>query len=85
MKNIFTFILCAALGGCTATKPDGRASATATDGPADTAKKFYWQLQQPPTAADETPHYRRLTVTIPAHTEGGVSYEEQTRTILIAE
>ena len=83
MKIIFTILLGLALCGCAS--PKGPPLNGGVETPADTAKARYWQLQQPPSNADEAPHYRRLTIVIPAHTEGGVSYETQTRTILIAE
>ncbi len=82
MKNKFLFLVCLALCGCATSKKENHAVA---ETPADAAKQMYWQLQQPRASADAAPHYRRLTITVPAHTEGGVSYEEQTRTLLIAE
>lgn len=86
MKNLLLIVLCSALCGCASSSqrssPPRRGAGAET--PADTAKLRYWQLQQPPLAA-EAPRYRRLTITIPAHTEGGVNYEAQTRTILISQ
>jgi len=82
MKNKILFLVCLALCGCATAKKENHAVA---ETPADAAKQMYWQSQQPRATADEAPHYRRLTITVPAHTEGGVNYEEQTRTILIAE
>ena len=83
MKNKFIILMCLTVCGCATAQKKNPTAASET--PADTAKQMYWQLQQPHAGADEAPHYRRLTITVPAHTEGGVSYEEQTRTLLIAE
>jgi uncharacterized protein YceK len=83
MKNKFIFLVCLTLCGCATSSKDHHSEAGET--PADTAKQMYWQLQQSRASADEAPHYRRLTITVPAHAEGGVNYEEQTRTVLIAE
>lgn len=52
-------------------------------GRADAVKSNYWHLQNPP--AETGPRYRRLQLTIPARREGGVLYEAQTTTIIIAE
>ena len=82
MKNKFIILMCLTVCGCATSKKENHAAA---ETPADAAKQMYWQLQQPHAGADEAPHYRRLTITVPAHTEGGVSYEEQTRTLLTAE
>ena len=83
MKIIFAISVCVALAGCDSPKSNGHV--TSGESPGESAKLMYWQLQQPHAADDGAPRYRRLTITIPAHTEGGVSYEDQTRTILIAE
>jgi len=56
-----------------------------TRGRADAAKTLYWRLQRQQEPGEDAPRYRRLTITIPAHREGDVLYETQTRTILIAE
>ena len=54
-------------------------------GRADSAKSLYRKLQDQQQKPVEAPQYRRLTITIPEHRDGGVLYEAQTRIILIAE
>ncbi len=54
-----------------------------TRGRADNVKSTYFSLQG--TASEPDPKYRRLTITLPARREGGVLYEPQTTSILIAE
>ena len=86
MKRYLIPTLCLALVACQS--PSRTKSSTGRAGsepPAETAKSRYWQLQQSRPDAETEPRYRRLTITIPAHTEAGVNYDEQTRTILIAE
>ena len=83
MKTSLPILLGLALCGC-ASSAHYSPSETAIQSSAEAAKTMYWQQQQP-HPADASPRYRRLTITIPAHVEGGVQYEEQTRTILIAE
>jgi hypothetical protein len=51
----------------------------------DVAKSKFWQLERAHQPSEGVPRYRRLTITVPAHREGGVLYESQTQTILIAE
>ena len=83
MKNKFIVLMSLTLCGCASST--GKYQPPPGETAAATVKQMYWQLQQPHSPTDEAPHYRRLTIVIPAHTEGGVSYETQTRTILIAE
>ena len=85
MKTCFIFLASLALCGCASSQHYVPPSTAAAGSSADAAKQLYWQLQQPRPNADEMPRYRRLTITLPAHTEDGVNYEPQTRTILIAE
>jgi hypothetical protein len=54
-------------------------------GRADGAKANYWRMENNQAPRDSALRYRRVTITIPARREGGVLYEPQTRTILIAE
>ena len=54
-------------------------------GRGDAAKALDTRLDNDQAPHESTPRYRRFTITIPARREGGVLYEPQTRTILIAE
>jgi hypothetical protein len=54
-------------------------------GRADGAKANERRRENEQAPHESSPSYRRLTITIPARREGGVLYEPQTRTILIAE
>lgn len=84
MKTSLPLLLGLLLCGCASSKRQQSFGSTAPSS-ADSAKTNYWRQQQRPADADEAPRYRRLTITVPAHSEGGVQYEEQTRTILVAE
>ena len=82
-KTLTSLVAAALLCGCASTRQN-QPPLTEQQRSAEAAKTNYWQQQQfSPT--DVAPRFRRLTVTIPAHVENGVQYEEQTRTILIAE
>lgn len=55
-----------------------------TQGRADAAKASSRALDAQ-VPRESVPRYRRVPITIPARREGGVLYEPQTRTIIIAE
>lgn len=86
MKKTLLITACLVFGGCqSGPRAKVSADAAAAANPAETAKSRYWQLQQSRPDTEAPPRFRRLTISIPAHTEAGVNYDETTRTILIAE
>ena len=83
IKTLTLLVAVALLGGCASTRQD-QPPLTDQQKRAEDAKRLYEEQQNyhPDAAA---PRYRRLVITIPAGVRDGVQYEEQTRTILIAE